>query len=618
MCGIVGIVGNSPDSKAFMATELLRPLENRGYDAAGVASVSEKHGIQVVKTIGRIDALQMKLINEPIGGSTALGHTRWATHGSREDGRNAHPHLSMNETVAVVHNGTIPNFTDLRKMLESQGFVFKSDTDTEVLAHLIEREHKALEGQHIPHYKFERAVANAFTYVNGDDCAFLATCALYPNEIVAARRQRPLVFGVENGEIYIASDAVALAGKVSRVCELEKGSIATFSTSGIHIEGFNDKDIERLMKPIGINEGEMVLSGYPHWMLREIFEQTDSIARAIAGRIENDAVKLDMLSEYADIWKEAERIYIVACGTSLHAGMIAKLYIECLAKIPVELVIGSEWESAKCLVSSSTPVIGLSQSGNTADVVDSLAEASARGAPIFGITNSPTSQMFGMVKGGTLLKAGHEVAVASTKTFTSQIAVLLLFAVGLSKLRVNGKRAALLRKLTELPEVLKRVLECNEKIQEIAKAFGSTERFIIMGRGMGYPIALEGALKLKEIAYVDAHGHPGGEFKHGHLALVEKGTPVIGMMFADGNEERMLTSLHQAKTSGGSIILFDTTGRKDIAELADWHVALPKVHPLLSPIVAAILLQFLSYWSGTYRGNDVDKPRNLAKSVTVQ
>lgn len=615
MCGIVGIVGIEPS--AIVALAILKRLEGRGYDAAGIAGVQDNH-VKALKRLGKITELERAYERDPIESTTVMAHTRWATHGNRKDERNAHPHLSMDGTIAVVHNGTVKNYVALRKKLSSEGYLFASETDTEVLVHLIDRELRALSSDFIPHYKFERAVANALAYVEGDDCALLVTSSQFPSEIVAARRNRPLVVGMENGATYIASDAFALAGKVSRVLMLEKGAIATLSSSGIHIEGFDSAHIERLMKPIDVKAEEIVLSGYPHWMLKEIYEQTASIGRALEGRVRNGHVTLEMLSQHEEVWRNAERVYIIACGTSFHAGMLAKYFIEGVARVPVEMVIGSEWQSAKALLTPRTPIIGLSQSGMTADVVDPLSEARDNGVPIFGITNSPTSQLAGMVAGGIFLKAGHEAAVASTKTFTAQVAILALVGAGIAELRGMGDQSELLTSLTALPTLIEAVLACEEVVQDVAQTFEHHTRFIFMGRGSGYPIALEGALKLKEIAYVDAHGHPGGEFKHGHLALVEKNTPVFGMIFDDGNADKMLTSLHQAKTSGGKIIVLDATGRDDVAAIADYLISLPKASALLSPILAAIPLQLLSYWSGIRRGNDVDQPRNLAKSVTVE
>ena len=622
MCGIIGIVGTRPHAKA--AIELLRRLESRGYDAAGIATRGDG-GIKVLKKLGKVDVLAKAHKRDPIDGHVVTAHTRWATHGNRLEERNAHPHTSKNGTVAVVHNGTISNFTELKKSLAEKGYVPVSQTDSELLAHVIEDELRKLESEKIPHFMLERAVANAVKHLEGDDCAFLVTCSKFKNELVAYRRNRPLCFGMKKGQIYVASDAMALAGKVDRVFGLERGTIATLSSiSGVHIKGHNDADIDRLMKPIGISSEEMVLTGYPHWMLMEIHQQVKSILAATEGRfaVSDDglSVTMEILDLNKELWSKAERIFIVACGTSMHAALLAKLFIESRAHVPVEVVIGSEYKSSQHLINKHTPVIGLSQSGNTADVVDSLEAARKLGAPIFGITNAPTSQLFLMVTSGVLLKAGHETAVASTKTFTSQLAVLALFSVGLAIIRDKGdvgRDRQLLRGLQSMGSTIKEVLKQDEQIKEIAERFAKSKRFIMMGRGYGYPVALEGALKMKEIAYVDAHGHPGGEFKHGPLALVENGTPVIGIIFDDGRADSMLLSLNQAKTSGGSIIIFDTTGREDVAELADFLVRLPKVVEPLSAIVGSVAFQLLSYWSGIYRGVDIDTPRNLAKSVTV-
>lgn len=597
MCGIVGYIGKQ-NAWPFLI-EGLKNLEYRGYDSAGIATIySEPLGshTKVVKKPGKITELQKVLEERLVAGTVGIGHTRWATHGEPTT-KNAHPHVSANSHVAVVHNGIIENYADLRAELITQGFVFLSDTDTEVLPHLIERELSSNE------QGLESAVVRALSYVDGA-YAIAVVCPEYPDEIVAACNSSPLVVGIGEEELYLASDELAFGGKVDAVAHLKDGEVVTLRHNGSYtFRGLHQNALAgRLEKPnitTAVTKG-----GFAHYMYKEILEQPQAMRNVLAGRLREGSPILfgGFTPDIESRLKDARRIMLVGCGTSLFAGMTAKNVIESLCGTMCEVEQAAEFTYRNPVLTSADVVVAISQSGETADTLKAFELAKERHALCIGITNRVGSTLAKRTRVGIYLHAGPEIAVASTKAFTAQSTALLLFALRIAELK--GIDIESIKKyLHLLPILLTQSLKQEVRIKALAERYKSAQRIIVIGRGSGVALAMEAALKIREVAYIDAHGLSAAELKHGTLALVEKGTPVVAIIPQGNLRGKMLSNLEEVKTRGGEIVSFEVP---------------PDVPPELLPIVLAPQLQLLSYYLGVARGVDVDQPRNLAKSVTVE
>jgi len=614
MCGIFGYIGVRDASPLLVHG--LELLEYRGYDSAGVAVLDGSY-INVRKVPGKINGLRESVLKTPLGGTAGIGHTRWATHGAA-NAVNAHPHLSANVRVAVVHNGIIENHEELRRELRAKGFLFQSETDTEVLPHLIELELRAAQG-------FEDAVARALSHVTGA-YAIAVISADHPDELIVARNSGELVIGIGEHELFVSSDRTTLAEYAPHVVCVQDGEIVRLCRDGVF--KFRSKRIEEnasRLEDVGVSADVAGRSTYPHIMLKEIYEQPQSLRNTLRGRLdaETGAIKLGGFGEHAERLCGSERIVIIGCGTSLYAGMAGKLLIEQLARIPVDVDCASEYRYRKPIIGRGVTVIGISQSGETADTLRALALAKENGALCLGITNRVGSALSRLVHSGMYLHAGPEYAVASTKAFTSQVALLTLVALRIASARGTAEPSrvsTLALALGRISELLEEMLNAgiSDRVADIAAGHRDAKRIICLGRGFGLPLAYEGALKLKEVAYVDAHGYPAGELKHGPLALVEDGTPVIALVRRGELREKMLSNMTEVVTRGGSVIAITTQGDSSADTIARHTIALPDTPEELTPVICAIPLQLLAYHLGCLRGNDVDQPRNLAKSVSVE
>ncbi len=600
MCGIFGYVGPKTNVKEILL-EGLHQLEYRGYDSAGL-SIITKEGIKTVKSEGKISILEDKISHLEFEGNIGIGHTRWATHGEPNE-VNAHPHTSCDHSISVVHNGIIENFRELREELISKGHTFKSDTDSEVLAHLIEEYYNG---------DLKEAVRKTLRRIRGA----YGIAVLHKDEkvIVAARMSSPLIVGVGHNESYISSDAAPLIGKVSKVIYLEDGELICLRGDSYEVSSIRDgSTINKSLNTIDLDPSTVKKGNFKHFMLKEIFEQPESLNNLLRGRIKDGLIKLSLNVNLNTV----SRIIIVGCGTSWHAGLIGKYYIEKLVGVPVDVEIASEFNYREQPFDHSDLVLVISQSGETADTLTSVRKAKKNGLRVLGIVNVVGSTIAREVDGGIYLRAGPEISVASTKAFTSQVLALLLFALYMKQVRGGSLDPELLREITNIPELVKKVLENAPKIEYIAKTIGSRNAFLFLGRNVNYPVALEGALKLKEISYLHAEGYPSGEIKHGPIALIEDGYPVITIAPEDQLFEKMLSNMEEVKARGADLIPIVNDPEK-VKHFSDKSIVIPKCNPLLTPLLSVIPLQLLAYYIADYRGLDVDKPRNLAKSVTVE
>jgi glucosamine--fructose-6-phosphate aminotransferase (isomerizing) len=613
MCGIVGYVG---DKQAYpIIIKGLRRLEYRGYDSAGVA-IGNESGVLHLKQKGKVADLEAYVADKDISGFIGIGHTRWATHGVPNQ-LNAHPHISGDGKLSIIHNGIIENYASIKKALEEKGHVFKSDTDTEVLIHLIE-EIKNHEKVNL----FE-AVRIALAKVIGA-YAIVVMEEGVNNEFIAARKGSPLVIGVGRNEYYIASDATPIIEYTNEVVYLEDGEIARVNSG----EKLEIKTIENESKTPYIHELELSLDtiekdGFPHFMLKEIYEQPKSILDTMRGRIdpETKEVKLGGISDYEQKLMNADRIIIVACGTSWHAGLIGEYLIEDFARIPVEVEYASEFRYRNPIIRESDVVLAISQSGETADTLAALALAKEKGATILGICNVVGSSIPRLTHAGSYTHAGPEIGVASTKAFTTQVVVLTLMALMIGKKKGTLSTTDYRQIITELeliPGKVEKVLQTNKQIEEIAMEFKDVSNFLYLGRGYNFPVALEGALKLKEISYIHAEGYPAAEMKHGPIALIDDKMPIVVIATKKGNYEKVVSNIQEVKARGGRLIAIVTEGDTTVKELADYCIEIPNCFEELTPLLTNIPLQLLSYHIALMRGCNVDQPRNLAKSVTVE
>ena len=613
MCGIVGYVGVKQAYPIIIKG--LKRLEYRGYDSAGV-SLGHKNGISVLKQKGKASDLEAYAAKKDNKGSIGIGHTRWATHGVPNQ-VNAHPHLSGDGKLSLIHNGIIENFDAIKQALINKGHTFKSDTDTEVLVHLIE------EIKNHEHVSLFEAVRLALNEVVGA-YAILVMEKGINNEFIAARKGSPLVIGIGKGEYFVASDASPIVEYTREVVYLGDGEIARIN-----------KDVEREIKTIAnvsttpfIQELELNLEaiekgGFSSFMLKEIFEQPKSVINTLRGRInpETKEVILGGISDYEQKVMNADRIIIVACGTSWHAGLIGEYLFEDLARIPVEVEYASEFRYRNPIIRETDIVLAISQSGETADTLAALELAKEKGATILGICNVVGSSIARLTHAGIYTHAGPEIGVASTKAFTTQVIVLTLMALRMAKQKGILSNSNYHRKIIELeliPKKIKEVLKKNDQIEMIAVEFKDSTNFLYLGRGYNFPVALEGALKLKEISYIHAEGYPAAEMKHGPIALIDADMPIVVIATKKGNYDKVVSNIQEVKARGGRLIAIVTEGDKTVKELADYCIEIPDCLDELSPLITNIPLQLLSYHIALMRGCNVDMPRNLAKSVTVE
>ena len=613
MCGIIGYIGSKPVVPVLL--EGLRRMEYRGYDSAGVAVVSPE-GIALRRSAGKLANLENAIRTQPVDGLYGVGHTRWATHG-RPTEENAHPHRDCTGRIVVVHNGIIENYLELKEELQAQGHEFKTETDTEIVAHLVEREMQA-DG-------LENAVRRALKLMRGMFALVLVSVD-DPEKIVAVRNGPPIVVGLGQDEFFVASDIPAILEHTRDVVFLGDEEMAVITRSGVSFTDFSGRAVSKttqrvLWDPIAAEKG-----GHKHFMLKEIYEQPAAARDTILGRVSLDQghVFLEEVNISDSTFRALEKVTIVACGTSWHAGLVGKYLIEALAQVPVEVDYGSEYRYRNPIVANRELAIAITQSGETADTLAALREARRKGASTIAICNVVGSMATREAEGTVYTHAGPEIGVASTKAFTSQLVALQLLALYLAQVRGTLSSSEIRRHIEELlqmPHLLEQALKASAATAKVAERFYSRSDFLFLGRGINYPIALEGALKLKEISYIHAEGYPAGEMKHGPIALIDEQMPVVALAPADHVFEKMIGNVQEAKARGGSVIAITTAGDSKMTAMLDTRdvmLPMPATTPLLTPIVMTVPLQLLAYHIAVRRGCDVDQPRNLAKSVTVE
>ena len=614
MCGIVGYIG--PREAYPILIKGLKRLEYRGYDSAGVALVGSPGQPNVFKTKGKVSDLEAFCADKDITGNVGIAHTRWATHGEPSS-KNAHPHYSQSKSLAIIHNGIIENYAEIKRNLQDKGIEFRSDTDTEVLVQLIEyvKTENGLDLLTAVQVALRQVIgAYAIAVIDRDE----------PGEIVAARKQSPLVVGIGEGEFFLGSDASPIIEYTDKMVYLEDGNIAVLSPGHeLKVVSIMGKQQKLEIKHVDLNLGQIEKGGYPHFMLKEIFEQPECLNNCMRGRINVDAdhVTLSALIDYRRQLLHAKRIVIVACGTSWHAGLIGKQLIESFCRIPVEVEYASEFRYRNPVVTKDDVVIAISQSGETADTLAAVQLAKERGAFIYGICNAIGSSIPRATDTGTYIHVGPEIGVASTKAFTGQVTVLTMFALALAEAKGTMPRdeyLAVARELSRVPEMIEQVLKSNDLVADLARTFTYARNFLYLGRGYSYPVALEGALKLKEISYIHAEGYPAAEMKHGPIALIDSDMPVVAIATHNAMYEKVLSNIQEIKARQGRVIALVTKGDETISKIADRVIELPDCMECLEPLVATIPLQLLAYHIAVCKGKDVDQPRNLAKSVTVE
>lgn len=614
MCGIVGYIGSQ--NAAELLLNGLQRLEYRGYDSAGIAVING--GMSVHKQKGSVSKLRETLHKSrpfPEGATLGIGHTRWATHGDPSD-RNAHPHVSSDGSIALIHNGIIENYSVLKKELASKGYQFTSDTDSEVLVHLIDSI-----WTDNPAMGLEAAVRSALYHVEGA----YGLCIISerePDKIVVARKGSPLVIGIGDGEYFIASDAAPIVGHTKKVIYLSDGEMAVVSREGYIIKTIENIAREKHVSELDFELAEIEKGGFEDFMLKEIFEQPTVLQDVMRGRVrlEEGQVRLGGIEDYLDRLKHASRVIICACGTSWHAGLIGEYLIEEFARIPVEVDYASEFRYRNPVITKDDVVVVISQSGETADTLAALRLAREKGALAMGICNVVGSTIARETLCGIYTHAGPEIGVASTKAFTAQVTVLYLLALTLSKGRTMSRDEIklYLKDLGNVPEKVERILKQNDLILEIADIYKDARNFLYLGRGYNFPVALEGALKLKEISYIHAEGYPAAEMKHGPIALIDEDMPVIFIATRDNSYSKVLSNIEEVRSRKGKVIAIANEGDDEIGRLADHVIYIPAASAPVTPLLSVIPLQLLAYHMATLRGCNVDRPRNLAKSVTVE
>ncbi|MEC9486868.1 MAG: glutamine--fructose-6-phosphate transaminase (isomerizing) [Prosthecochloris sp.] len=615
MCGIVGYIGAREAAPLLLRG--LERLEYRGYDSAGIAVLDGR--VSVCKRMGRVQNLREMLSSAECGalaGATlGIGHTRWATHGDPSD-RNAHPHVSRDGSIALIHNGIIENYSTLKKELSSKGYRFSSDTDSEVLVHLMESIRASR-----PELALEAVVRKALHHVEGA----YGLCVISdrePDRMVVARKGSPLVIGIGESEFFVASDAAPIVEHTRKVVYLSDGEMAVLTRDSYVVKTIGNVEQEKLVTELDFDLEEIEKGGFEHFMLKEIFEQPGVMRDVMRGRVrlEENRVRLGGIEDYLDTIRGAERIVICACGTSWHAGLIGEYLIEEFARIPVEVDYASEFRYRNPIIGRGDVVIVISQSGETADTLAALRLAMQKGATVIGICNVVGSTIARETHCGMYTHAGPEIGVASTKAFTAQVIVLYLLALALSEGRTlpDHEIGLYLRELAAVPEKVERILAQNDVVMEIAQAYHQSRNCLYLGRGFNFPVALEGALKLKEISYIHAEGYPAAEMKHGPIALIDEDMPVVFIATRDTTYTKILSNIEEVRSRKGHVIVIASDGDEDIRRLVDHVIHIPSAAGPVTPLLNVIPLQMLSYHIATLRGCNVDRPRNLAKSVTVE
>ena len=624
MCGIVGYVGKKPVVDVII--EGLRKLEYRGYDSAGIAVAGNGQGLQIRRAEGKLRNLEDVIRLKPLDGTYGIGHTRWATHG-RPTEENAHPHRDCTGKIVVVHNGIVENYLSLKKKLISEGHKFTTETDTEIIAHLIEKHYFNTGNGHRP--SLEESVRKAVKELTGV-FALVVIATDDPRKIVAARNGPPVVIGLGKDEYFVASDVPALLDHTRDLFFLADGDLAVITEQGVRVTDFDGHPMERKPQRITWDPIMAEKGGFKHFMLKEIYEQPRTVQETTLGRISQDTGKIFLEEMHVDEaeFRALKKINIAACGTSWHAGLAGKFMIETLARIPVEVDYASEWRYRDPILDSETITLLISQSGETADTIAAQREAKAKGSKTLAICNVVGSMITREAAGTIYTHAGPEIGVASTKAFTGQLTALYLFALYLAQIRgtiTNEQSREAVQQLTQIPGKLEQILTHDEACDELAKTYIRAQDFLFLGRGIHYPIALEGALKLKEISYIHAEGYPAGEMKHGPNALIDENLPVVIIATRDENNpqsmlryEKTMSNLKEVKARSGIVIALATEGDKEITEEADHVLYVPPAPEELSAILEIVPLQLPAYHIAVRRGCDVDQPRNLAKSVTVE
>lgn len=610
MCGIVGYIGKRPAK--WLLIEGLKRLEYRGYDSSGIAMINDGK-IECIKAVGKIHNLESKLKNWGFDSNVGIVHTRWATHGEPTE-INAHPHTNNSGTVAVVHNGIIENYSSLKKELEKEGCIFLSSTDTEVLAHLIGK--FVDEGCHL-----EEAVRRTMQKIEGT-YGLAAICTKYPTKMVAARNGSPLIVGIGDEEFIVASDASAIIEHTRQIIYLNDHELITLNNKEYRIKTIQDIHVEKPIEAIDWDFEMIGKGGLPHFMIKEIFEQPESVYNAMRGRLDDTefTAYLGGLQKVTDRLRKTGRIIITACGTSWHSALIGEYMIEELAQINTEVEYASEFRYRNPILNESDTVIAISQSGETADTLAALREAKRKGCLTLGICNVVGSTIARETSAGVYLHAGPEIGVASTKAFTSQLTVLSLIALMLGRMRnlSAGEGKNIISEMKKIPELINKIFLSDKTIQELAERFTYAQNFLYLGRGYNFPVALEGALKLKEISYIHAEGYPAAEMKHGPIALINESMPVVVIATKDVIYEKIISNIEEVKARKGYVIAIATEGDTKVAKKADRVIYIPDTLPFLVPILSVIPLQLLAYHIAVLKGCNVDQPRNLAKSVTVE
>ena len=611
MCGIVGYVGSDQASPVLI--EGLRRLEYRGYDSAGMSVLGEGGRLTTVKAPGKLAMLEAKLAETPLRGRCGIGHTRWATHGAPSTA-NAHPHTSTDGTIAVVHNGIIENARRLRHDLAAEGVAFRSETDTEVIAHLIDRAWSE-------RGTLEDAVAVVLERIIGA-YGIAVVSSRDPEKIVVARHGSPLLVGVGAGELMVASDASAVIGHTRNVVYLDDGDYVVVQPDGYRARHLHLGSVHRPIHTVTWDVRDVGKGGYEHFMLKEILEQPKTLEDVMRGRLlgESGDARLGGITGAEPVLQDVERVILTACGTSWHAALIGEYMLEELARIPTKVEYASEFRYKNPVVDRKTLVVAISQSGETADTLAAIREAKRRSAPLMGIVNVVGSSIARETDFGMYLHAGPEIGVASTKAFTSQVAALAMFTLHLARCRslplVKGRE--LVRSLRSLPEQVEEILGQNDAIRALAEEFRDAPNFLYLGRGVQFPVALEGALKLKEVSYIHAEGYPAAEMKHGPIALIDAQMPVVFLAPRDPVYHKVVSNIEEVKARSGRIVAVVNNGAAELAGKVDHFIPVPTTHPVLLPILTVVPLQLLAYHISVLRGCDVDQPRNLAKSVTVE
>ena len=612
MCGIVAYVGNREAYPLILKG--LKRLEYRGYDSSGVALL-ENGELNIYKKKGKVSDLESELNGKQLPATIGIGHTRWATHGEPND-VNAHPHYSNNRRLAIIHNGIIENYAAIKQNLIGKGHKFLSDTDTEVLVHFIEDVQKETGAA------LDTAVRLALKEVVGA-YAIVVMSLDHPGQLIAARKGSPLVIGVGENEYFLASDATPIVEYTKDVVYLDDYEVAVINEGKLSIQNLDSTETIPYIQKLEMELETIEKGGYDHFMIKEIFEQPRSIADSMRGRLRADDAHLQLggLNDYLDKLAQSDRVVIVGCGTSWHAGLVAEYMFEELARINVEVEYASEFRYRNPVIKENDIVIAISQSGETADTLAAIELAKSKGATIFGVCNVVGSSIARATHAGAYTHAGPEIGVASTKAFTAQVTVLTLMAIAVAKRKGTISEETYRRLLIELetiPSKVEKVFENAAKIKEIAFIFTYARNFIYLGRGFNFPVALEGALKLKEISYIHAEGYPAAEMKHGPIALIDEDMPVVFLATKDSSYEKIVSNIQEVKARKGRVIAIVTEGDTLIPGMVDFVIEVPNTHEILTPLVSVIPLQLLSYYIAVMRGRNVDQPRNLAKSVTVE